>query len=962
MCAENTRATDCTRYGNEFSTTEGITSMNKEILRGQKKRRGLHYLRALSGTGLFALSTVFMLAAPRTAKAVGRAHNAQVTATLQGTVSDSKGGLLANATVTVRDTATGRTRNATTDATGHYALANLPTGTYNLLAVATGFSAELRNSVVLGERGAEIGFILAIGSATTDITVDADQTHSVAAALAPMDALLSETSARTEITSTMIRNFMSPVADYGEAVEMSPGTFTVNSNGVGLGQSSTYFRGFPDGDYDIDFDGVPFYDTNTPTHHSWAFFPAQFLGGIDFDRSPGSASTIGPAPFGGSIHLLSKPFSPIENLRATFSGGSFNTFLYDAQYDSGNFGHGGRFNTNVDVHHLQSHGYQTGNNQQRNGGEIQFQYRLSEKTTLTGVSAVIWLDANTPNFAATRCQMFGVNTAYSCALTGGPNGLYPFTGAGINFLLTNNSNPLLYTNDEYNFYHVPTDFEYVGVHSDLGKGFVFDIKPYTYNYDNSEYYTKATTITDATTINGSKTYEGLKIAPCNVGAVSVVNGISVSALPCAVDKYNSYRKYGETSQLSQVSKYGILRVGAWYEWANTNRHQSPSDPTSATRVDSILPNFNETYVNNTYQPFAEYEFHLGSKFTVTPGIKWAYYTISTKQYADNGGKIGPLTGSTSAFILNGGSYFSTLPSGSVNYRIRRNWSAYFQGATGSVVPPSAVFDFNQNANGVPVATLPKQQKNLTYQGGTVLKFKRVTFDADVFHIHFDNTYSSFTPLSTGEPVYYLTPSTNTVGFEGESNIYLLSGLSLYLNASYDSATYTGTTPVTCVSGTTGCTANTAQYSFLSPSGQNVANTPSDIETEGLTYQHKAWDAGIFNKRVGKMYQDNGAYHNQYTVNPFTLTNANINYTIHSGRFANTRLAVSLNNIFNNSNVTSVSLAGKPITQNIVVNGITYTDPFNTVGQTPVNGQDAVSILPARSIMGSVTFGLGQHKR
>ena len=124
-----------------------------------------------------------------------------------------------------------------------------------------------------------------------------------------MDALLEEHSARTEITQSFIANYTSPLADYGEAVEMAPGTYTTNGNGPGLGQSKTYFRGFPDGDYDIDFDGIPFYDTNTPTHHSWAFFPSQWLGGIDFDRSPGTASTIGPTPFGGSIHLLSMPIA-----------------------------------------------------------------------------------------------------------------------------------------------------------------------------------------------------------------------------------------------------------------------------------------------------------------------------------------------------------------------------------------------------------------------------------------------------------------------------------------------------------------------------------------------------------------------------------------------------------------------------------------------------------------------------
>ena len=51
-------------------------------------------------------------------------------------------------------------------------------------------------------------------------------------------------------------------------MQIVPGTFTTSTDGVGLGQSKTYFRGFQDGDYDIDFDGIPFYDTNTPTDHS----------------------------------------------------------------------------------------------------------------------------------------------------------------------------------------------------------------------------------------------------------------------------------------------------------------------------------------------------------------------------------------------------------------------------------------------------------------------------------------------------------------------------------------------------------------------------------------------------------------------------------------------------------------------------------------------------------------------
>jgi len=520
---------------------------------------------------------------------------------------------------------------------------------------------------------------------------------------------------------------------------------------------------------------------------------------------------------------------------------------------------------------------------------------------------------------------------------------------------------LLYLDYQYNYYHVPTDFEYVGLHSEFGHGFVFEIKPYTYNYDNSEKYTNAVPITDDPTLAGT-TYAPLaaKIALCNVAPVAT--GI----LPCGVDKYNSYRKYGETSQLTQTSKLGILRAGFWYEWANTDRHQYPADPLNHWK-DAVLPNFAETFVTDSYQPFAEYQLHITPKLFFTPGVKFAYYTIGTKQFADNGGKIGPLAPSVpaanpAAFIANSGTYFATLPSGDINYRIKDNWSVYVQAAQGSIVPPSAVFDFTQGTNGqaIPPAVLPKQQKNTTYQTGTVLKLRRVTLDADYFHIHFDNSYSSFTPLNTGEPVYYLQPSSVTQGLEGESNIYFAYGLSLYLNASYDKALYKGTQAVSCIASAS-CTATTPQLTVAVPNNLWVANTPSDVETEGLTYQHKSWDAGLFNKRVGTMYQDQKSYHNQVTIQPFTLTNAFVNYTIRTGgRFDQTKLRLSVNNLFDEHNITNETPGGKAVPIIDSANGTTYSDPFSTNGPTPINGADAIGILPGRSIMVSVIFALSPH--
>jgi iron complex outermembrane receptor protein len=907
------------------------------------------------------LAVCAMLALPVLAAVHPAPLYAQSSGTISGTVLDPRGVALPGASVTVKNDATGDIQKKTSDGTGKYVFSGLAAGKYTVQVNASGFNTAQKLGIQLAAGGsAEIPVTLELGNVSEQITVEASEANSVAAALAPMDALLEERSARTEITQAFIQNFASPIADYGELVEMAPGAVTTNGNGVGLGQSKTSFRGFPDGDYDIDYDGIPFYDTNSPTHHSWAFFPSQWIGGIDFDRSPGTASTTGPTPFGGSIHLLSRDISPVQNIRGGFSYGSFNSLLYDGQFDSGSFGPGKKMGLELDVHHMNSDGYQTWNHQTRNGGALKYQYKISDKTTLTGFAGVIWLDANTPNFNPTRCQMYGATAAYACTGT-----LAPYAGSGINFYLVDNSDPVSYLDYRYNRYHVPTDFEYVGFHKEMAHNVVVDVKPYTYDYDNSELYSNATPITDATTINGSSTYAplGLKIAPCNVAVVKK----GITAIPCGVDKYNSYRKYGETSQVSQVSKFGVLRAGMWYEWAKTNRHQYPSDPVT-NWTDQTLPNFAEQFWNNSFQPFVEYEFHVTKQLNITAGTKFAYNTISTKQYADDGKTIGNLCNTTvtpnvcAPWISNSGNYKAWLPSLDANYRLRTNWTVFGQVATGTIVPPSSVYDYNQTitaANPHPsIVTPPKQQRSTTYEAGTVLKLKRVTFDADYYHIRFQNSYSSFTDQNTDLTTFYLQPASITKGVEGEANLYAGHGLSGYVNATYGRATYTGNVYASCVSGATGCTSTSPVLTETAPSGLWVAGTPSDTEAEGITYQHSAIDFGFFNKRVGQQYVDNGNYHNQVTLNPYSVTNAFINYTVRSGsHFDQTKFKLSFNNLFNQSNVTGISPTGSVVNAApISANGTTYADNFNTIGQTPVAGADSVSILPGRSIVLSIQFG------
>jgi hypothetical protein len=70
-------------------------------------------------------------------------------AELRGTVSDPSGGVMANATVTIRDTGTNVSSVAHTDATGEYNFTGLRPSTYSVKVEAAGFRATERTNVVL---------------------------------------------------------------------------------------------------------------------------------------------------------------------------------------------------------------------------------------------------------------------------------------------------------------------------------------------------------------------------------------------------------------------------------------------------------------------------------------------------------------------------------------------------------------------------------------------------------------------------------------------------------------------------------------------------------------------------------------------------------------------------------------------------------------------------------------------
>jgi hypothetical protein len=97
------------------------------------------------------------------------------TAKIVGTVKDSSGASIPNATVKVTNVDTNITRTVTTVADGSYNALELPTGNYQVEVTASGFKSAVRNGITLEVTQApEINFTLEVGSTEQQVTVSSE--------------------------------------------------------------------------------------------------------------------------------------------------------------------------------------------------------------------------------------------------------------------------------------------------------------------------------------------------------------------------------------------------------------------------------------------------------------------------------------------------------------------------------------------------------------------------------------------------------------------------------------------------------------------------------------------------------------------------------------------------------------------------------------------------------------------
>src|SRR5581483_827442 len=108
--------------------------------------------------------------------AVGTAVRAQTsTGRILGTVTDSSGAAVPNASITITDVPRGTTRSLTSDSVGAYNAPSLLPSTYSIKVQSQGFRTTERAGITLEVNGqVEIDLILQPGEQTQTVTVNAE--------------------------------------------------------------------------------------------------------------------------------------------------------------------------------------------------------------------------------------------------------------------------------------------------------------------------------------------------------------------------------------------------------------------------------------------------------------------------------------------------------------------------------------------------------------------------------------------------------------------------------------------------------------------------------------------------------------------------------------------------------------------------------------------------------------------
>ena len=721
---------------------------------------------------------------------------------------------------------------------------------------------------------------------TDDIVVTATKVN----ADTPITASIHTIEPQAIVSRSIIENSVPPTADFSDIVLLTPSASgTSNGNGPGLSESKTVLRGFQDGFFNVTYDGIPFGDSNNPTHHSTAYFPTGTYERIIVDRGPGGATDLGQASFGGNIHLISRELSDKPGFDAQAVYGSYHTYLGRVTAQSGSIESLGGLKVIAVAEYKDTKGALTASPAWFVNGFLKLEKPLGDRAKLSFLSSynqdtydqsdnngVTCTGALITNGAPTP----GVATNGNNCLATSQVGLY-----GKGFGLVDLSDPKFAgtpfpnARHDFNWTNKRTDFEIARFQFNITDKITFDLKGYTYFYKNFTVSTQSSTVACALTPTNSSCRSTLSVN----GVLTVKNG----DIP-GYTKVNQYRNYGLIPQLNFETDFGEGKIGAWYESSRSHRYRYSYDLSAAANAGAYsYHNFDfaamsqffdynrntDTAINvqlngqpvPTYiaydeysgweqiQGFGEFNFKLfDNRLTLTPGVKVQSFTrtIDTP-IASQSARVG---------IDTSDSYKPTLPYATANFLLKSNWSFYFQFAKGFLIPQladslEAVIPNGAGGAKCSTAALTNGNCNLqptrttNYQFGTVYAGDRLNVDADIYYINASNSTSvdpstGFTTTS-GTPAIYK-------GVEGQVSYQFFPHFTGIVNGSINSAKNDDAT------------------------GLWLTQSPDSTALAGVVYNSEHLKLSYLHKYTGRQYADAG---NLVRIAPYTFGIAAATYYI-----------------------------------------------------------------------------------
>ncbi len=690
------------------------------------------------------------------------------------------------------------------------------------------------------EPATDIGTVQATGPASGTVSPEVPQT---AKQFAPSRPDLNQIEPTSTVGAETLRKIIVPTENYNDVVRLTPSAIDIAPNGPGLQQDfGQSIRGLQYTQFSVLYDGIPIpgFPINFAPQPG-IYFTNQNLGWVTVHRGPGQASAIGAATFGGYVDLQSPALSNTPTATAYGTAGSYGTHLGGLLGDTGGIAllDGGRVRVNLEQ--LESGGAGSGTSTERRNGFIKYEQPIGSNTVLTALVNLDNTKTRTP-YGATLANIQAFGPGYAI-----------------------NNDPTSQSFSRYNHDNYHTDFEYVGIKSDLGNGLVIDDKVYTTSYYQNSFH--------GADVGGQ--------GP-NLAGTYFIGGVTPADLsgdvPALFSKYY-FRNTGNLLRISQDTPYGQARVGLWAEHELFTTNTFAADATRSFLPYTALPG--SIFVNNyrsnldTLQPYAEFAWKALPKVTVTAGLKYSFVTRTLK------GDAG-LTGAPQDVHQ---SYSTPLPAIDVNWRVTDWASVFAQAARGYQTPSLNLFSTTQLTSVTPSTTN-------SFQVGGVIDRDNFSLGTDLYYIQYENFINSRTV--GGFTTFFNQGGAVYKGIEVEGTVKLKRGVALYANGSLN-------------------------YSGYTTNGNALAQTPRYTAAIGPIYDQgdvfREGDnlfASLFTKFVGPQYgQDTSApgQGNSFPIKSYRQVDLAGGYTFPFNGH-NLQLRGNLYNLFDNRSI--IGFAGQTV--------------------------------------------------